>query len=318
MLENFKLSKYNLILEAKEPMLLPEFKGSMFRGGFGHTLRSVCCSAKGQDCKECLLKGKCPYAYIFETSPQEDARHFGGNKQVPRPYIFEPPMDGKREFKPGEKLGFGMILIGKAVDYLPYFIYTVKELGNVGITKRRHKYKLVDIIVVDELSGGVEKIYSSAEEMVYNRMFPITFGDCAKKAKNLDSSAVNLRFVSPVRIKCHGKYIVDELSFEALIQNLTIRINALNIFHCDGKWDDSLKNLRERAAKIKIVRNNLNWVGVKRFSNRQNKMDTLSGLMGEITYEGNLKEFLPLLMLGQFIHVGSDSVFGCGKYQIVV
>jgi CRISPR/Cas system endoribonuclease Cas6 (RAMP superfamily) len=42
------------------------------------------------------------------------------------------------------------------------------------------------------------------------------------------------------------------------------------------------------------------------------------GLIGSITYEGKFDKFLPLLKLGEFIHIGKNTTFGLGKYKINV
>ena len=42
----------------------------------------------------------------------------------------------------------------------------------------------------------------------------------------------------------------------------------------------------------------------------------LSGFVGEITFRGNLREFWPFLVLGQYVHVGDNAVFGRGWYRI--
>lgn len=316
MLKNFRLAKYKLVLEAKEPMLLPEYKGSMFRGGFGHTLKRVCCSIKDGDCLICMLKEKCPYAYIFETSPPESATHFGKNLAIPRPYLFEPDPERKRNYNAGEKLTFHMVLIGKAVDYLPYFIFTIKELGKIGITKRKHRYELTEILAVDELKEKSDLVYSSSNEIVQNKTLLINFDDCRKEAQQLPTENIKLKFLAPARIRYQGRYCTSNLPLVALIQSLTLRINALAVFHCGDKWDDTMRNLRESAASARVLQNSLAWFDVKRLSSRQQKTETLSGLVGSISYSGELAELLPFLVLGQFIHVGSDAVFGCGKYRI--
>jgi CRISPR/Cas system endoribonuclease Cas6 (RAMP superfamily) len=42
----------------------------------------------------------------------------------------------------------------------------------------------------------------------------------------------------------------------------------------------------------------------------------LGGLIGDITFEGNITPFLPFLTLGRYIHVGKGTSFGLGKYEI--
>ena len=61
---------------------------------------------------------------------------------APHPFILEPALDSQRTCKEGEGLSFGITLIGRAIDYLPYFIYTFEELGQIGIGKGRGKYEL--------------------------------------------------------------------------------------------------------------------------------------------------------------------------------
>jgi len=43
----------------------------------------------------------------------------------------------------------------------------------------------------------------------------------------------------------------------------------------------------------------------------------LGGFVGNITFEGDLKEFLPFVKLGEYIHIGKQTSFGLGKYEIV-
>jgi len=42
----------------------------------------------------------------------------------------------------------------------------------------------------------------------------------------------------------------------------------------------------------------------------------MDGVIGKVTYEGELSPFLPLLLLGQYTHVGKGCVFGLGKFVV--
>src|SRR3989338_3951739 len=105
--------KFVLTLNALDVINLPAYKGSTLRGGFGNA---------------------------FKTPPSENSEILRKYEKAPHPFIIEPPLEQKRLYNPGETLNFNLILIGKAIDYLPYFIYTFEELGKIGIGKGRGKY----------------------------------------------------------------------------------------------------------------------------------------------------------------------------------
>jgi len=43
----------------------------------------------------------------------------------------------------------------------------------------------------------------------------------------------------------------------------------------------------------------------------------MGGFIGLVTFQGNFKEFLPFVNLGEYIHVGKGTSFGLGKYEII-
>jgi hypothetical protein len=146
---------FSFSLEAKDTILLPSYKGSTLRGGFGNAFRRVVCALKKNDCLDCLLKEKCVYSYVFETPPPRDTKIMRKYKSAPHPFIIEPPPEKRHAYTQGERITFGLTLIGKAIDYLPYFIYTFDELGKVGLGKGRGKYFL-DRVSVSPLLPPLE------------------------------------------------------------------------------------------------------------------------------------------------------------------
>lgn len=312
----FKLAKYHITIKALEHMILSEFKGSMLRGGFGHAFKRICCASRERTCDGCLIGQSCPYAYVFETAPPEGAEHMAAHYKIPHPYIFEPPLDDKIMYDTGGLLDFHLILIGKGIDYLPYFIFAIRELGEIGITVRRHKFELVSIHAVDCLTNEETLVYSSSDNIVHAQKVSLTGLALMSEVKRYNPHQLALNFLTPTRVKYQGRYCFNEIPMAAIIQNLTLRLNALSYFHGSGIWDDSLKSLKELALDIAITKSYIKKRDVLRYSNRQGQKDSLSGIVGKVSYKGNFEHLLPVLSLGQFIHVGSDAVFGCGKYEI--
>ena len=71
------------------------------------------------------------------------------------------------------------------------------------------------------------------------------------------------------------------------------------------------------AERVETVRARAGWVDWKRYSRRQRRKMNLGGVVGEMTYRGDLEPFWPLLLLGQLVHVGKATVFGNGQYELV-
>lgn len=116
-------------LRAGDPLVLPPYKGSTLRGGFGAAFKEAVCVVEHRDCTSCLLRSRCAFPYVFDTPVPEEAERLRKYPAAPHPFIFLPPLEEKTLYKPGEELSFGLTLIGKGADFLPYFIYTFERLG---------------------------------------------------------------------------------------------------------------------------------------------------------------------------------------------
>jgi len=92
-----KLSKCRFTIKPQKELILPPYKGSTFRGGFGHAFRRAVCMRRKRECAECSLRNKCVYTYVFETSvPPEEGKQ--QERDVPHPFIIEPPIDERRHY----------------------------------------------------------------------------------------------------------------------------------------------------------------------------------------------------------------------------
>ncbi|MCS7214794.1 MAG: CRISPR system precrRNA processing endoribonuclease RAMP protein Cas6 [Thermodesulfovibrio sp.] len=317
--------KFKFIMEAIEEIHLPYYKGSAFRGGFGNVFRKITCILKKQDCTECLLKSRCIYAYVFETFPSSSAQIMNMQKyeKIPHPFVIEPPEINSKNsdskiYQPGSKFEFHLILIGKAIDYLPYFIYTFHELGKTGIGKGRGRYKILEIIKCKKDDGewiNEVSIFSHTKKMIKQTQSDTIY---IPEEFNISHSKYNLslRFVTPLRIK-YMRDLVTMPEFHILIRNLLRRLLLLYYFHCEGRepqWNH--KEIINHAESVVIESSKLKWFDWERYSSRQDTRMKLGGLMGSITYYGNIESFLPFIQAGEILHIGKNTSFGLGKYLI--
>ena len=129
---------YDFHCQFTTPALLPEFKGSMLRGAFGHALKKVVCALGRQHCDNCLLAPTCVYAFIFETNKTVPITNNGRprNSGPPLPFVLKPPLAPDRDYRPGDPLEFGLTLFGRANDFLPHIVYAVEQMGESGLGKK--------------------------------------------------------------------------------------------------------------------------------------------------------------------------------------
>jgi hypothetical protein len=123
MLGNFSCTRYRFVVRAQTALRLNAFAGSTLRGGFGHVFKRTVCIWPPGDCPRCLLRQTCSYPYVFETPPPPGSTKLRGLDQIPRPFVLEPP-EGERQYQPGEHFEFRLVLVGRSLDYLPYFVFT--------------------------------------------------------------------------------------------------------------------------------------------------------------------------------------------------
>ncbi len=308
-LQNFRLACYRIVLTAYSTIVMPPYAGSTLRGGFGHAFRKMVCTQGPIDCKDCTLKAVCPYPYIFETAPFEGAQQLRTYGDVPRPFVID-PLSTRGEYRRGQSFAFNLTLVGRAIDYLPYFLVSFRELGEIGIGKGRGRFQLTHV-----LTDGGEPVYDGDTQMVHNRNNTLSFDEIRGETTSLPTDTLTVRLLTPTRITHKGQ-ITDKLPFHLFWRRLIGRISALAYFHCGESLNLDFKGLIAQAETVETVESSLRWKDWTRYSSRQHQKMQLGGLVGSVTYAGDLGMFLPWIALGKFLHVGKNATFGLGKYRV--
>ena len=310
-----RIARYRFDLEAVDPLQLPAYKGSTLRGGFGHAFKKmVCAQADPHTCQPCMLANRCPYGYIFESTAPEGSMVFHDLRDVPIPFLIEPDADRKTSYQPGDRLSFTVMLFGQAIAYVPYFILAYQELGRMGIGQSRGRYVLQRLLAQQPWSQAQALVYDGVDVHTGTDL-SVAATELTERVASLSEDRVTLRFVTPTRIKHQGAY-VRNIEFHVLIRTLLRRISSLAYFHGGEPWTPDIHALIASAERIRTVGYSLQWVDWDRFSGRQQQRIDLGGFVGEGTYTGELEPFLPLLLMGELIHVGKATVFGHGQYWI--
>lgn len=315
--QNFTWAIFQFILQAKEHAFLPGYKGSMIRGGFGHSFRKVCCTVQNQECSSCILNKSCPYAYVFETPKLNGMALDHQADNLPHPFVIEPDCSEQTEFQASDELVFQLILIGKSIDFLPYFIYTFDQMGKIGLGRNRHRFELTAVYAFDDLPGQSQTLIYDHQSQILTGNYKVwELNELFSLNPESNFSKIKIKFVTPTRILQTNK-LVSRVPFELFIRNLLRRISLLGKIHCESSWDLPYGEIIEQATNsVHLLDNQLTWHSMERYSNRQGKKMNIGGFEGTVIYEGQFRSFLPLIILGQFTHVGKNTTFGLGKYVL--
>lgn len=301
--------KFNLI--AKEAIQLPSFHGSTFRGAFGNVLKNLVCIRKDRECTKCMIKTSCTYSFIFES-----AVYFQDTKPtpaggIPKPFVLEPPL-GKDSYSAGDCIDLGLVLIGHGIDYLPYFLAVIERMGQVGIGRDRGRY--VVNTITDTYSNEI--LYEHKEGDIDGQLVRHNLDFFRQKAKQwVKPESCRIYLITPLRVKTGGKY-TDSLTFETFIRVLLRRITYLEDYFWNERTEFDYRAMIDATCNIKITSSQLQWNDWERFSRRQGMMMKLGGLIGELDLQGNLEPFLPILLMGQELHIGKNTTFGLGQYKL--
>lgn len=396
----FSIAHLRLHLVPEAELRLPAHnKGNSLRGGFGNAFRKLVCVDLRWECAECSLRFQCPYTKVFNPFIPPDAPQFTGNQNIPRPFVFKPPLSEQTRYAPDEPLVFELVLIGQAIDYLPYFVVAFRELGVIGFGLNRARVRLERVeallpvggrepvsgsrypiagsqmprtVSTGDLSPATPYAYATVYEAATNVVRPpapmemlvsgsrysvagtpyevpggpypvsgrrgpavdrqVDETDTSDPVPHTDyrlpdtddrlpaPEYVQLEFLTPTTLKVgstaeRAGAIVHRPEFHHILKRLRDRINALSTFYGDGPLSLDFKELGEAAEQIETVDDQTRWMERSRVARREFAHD-LSGFVGAIAFRGPLAPFLPLLQVGEYVHVGKNTVFGNGWYRI--
>jgi len=306
------LYKFKFTIQVLEDMHLPEYKGSMFRGAFGWAFRRAVCVTRRPTCENCIIKENCSYFKVFETEIAENTIHFlNGVKKVPHPFIIEPPLDEKRDYKKGDLLEVGLTLFGNSVKQFAFYVYTFQQMGEQGIGYKRGKFKLLSVSNLD-FEEKETTIFTEASGKLKTNYSEINERKILSDVKNTIEK-ITLNFVTPFRLQFGGKVFQnsEKLNTQIVLSSLQRRVISVSHLFCENNVEDFIDI---DFSGIRIIENNLEYKSVERYSNRQKKKMEMGGFIGEITFAGDIQKVIPIIYLCKELNVGKNTAFGLGKY----
>ncbi|MFQ5741516.1 MAG: CRISPR system precrRNA processing endoribonuclease RAMP protein Cas6 [Acidobacteriota bacterium] len=220
----------------------------------------------------------------------------------------------RRDLSPGHRFLFETVLLGRACDYIQDLVEAICGVGRRGVGQGKGQFRLLgaEIVGVDGERASIDWRESDAAPVPG----PLRATEILQGCESLEAGRVRLLFDTPIRLKYRGHF-TDRPDFHILIRRLLQRFEELSRFHHGIPLKLEKKRLAAEAGRVQLVRCDCAWYDPERYSSRQQTRMKFGGLVGEVVYEGVLTPFMPLLILGQWTHVGKLTSFGLGKYRIM-
>jgi hypothetical protein len=305
MLPTFSL---DLVFNAIDPVEMPPFSGSIWRGAFGYALKRVACVMRLRPCEGCPLEYSCVYTQLFDTRPVRGQGLFGRVSRAPHPFAIAPAVE-RASLLPGEQFGLRVTLIGHAARWMPVALRAYEEAAARGIGPGRGRLILAEARDVD---GQIA--WRPGEPLVSSAATPAQLPPLPRQ--------VRLSIRTPLRLRRSGRLVgPTEFTAADLAMAGARRASELCEHYGSGPITANFKDLKGVAGRVTIIRRNLEWREYHRYSARQHQRLAMGGIVGDADLDlapagGGAAELWPFLMLGTAIGAGKGTTVGFGAYQI--
>ncbi len=208
----------------------------------------------------------------------------------PKPFVILPPLDSRENYPKGHQFHCELTLFGEAIQHYAIAQAAIEYLGmQMGLGYEQGKYKVINIV---QSNYSPENI----------------------KINSKDNSTIKLCLPTRLRLKENNKLQRHPPTFSLFCARLLGRLKTLETAYAGTQSD--YQELIHSAKDIKMGNTSTKWDDWDRFSGSQRKWMKFGGLMGEISYKGDLQPFMDVLSLGEWIHIGNKTSFGLGKYKM--
>ena len=303
----FPLQTLRFTIRARQTILLPHFPGSALRSLFGDPLKRIACLlAEKVACDSCLIRKACAYAYLFETSIENQDKD---KEDFPRPYVINPSPVPDGGISRGNCYQFEIVLIGNSVNFARFVIDAIRIAGEVdGLGSKRGKFDLLTVASISQ----------SGEQIIYPGILKYVPDDRGQNRYISICSEIDISFETPFRTKVNKRYLNKPPSFQILIKRIRDRVTDLWKGYCSDTTINFPEDLLEKAAQIELIDSNMFWKDPERdrYSTLQGDYMKTGGMVDGATYQGDITPFLQLLRLAERINVGKLSTMGLGKIHL--
>lgn len=206
----------------------------------------------------------------------------------------------------------GLLVFGRGLDYLPYFVHAFEQAGRHGIGSQRQVFELAEVWQASRPDGEYwSQIYEAGGSLKKDVPAPLPVPPVPETIKVV--------LHTPLRLQ-RDKHLVTPSTFRFAdhMGSVTRRISMLSYFHTANPLEADFVQLKEIAQSIEVINPRLRWFEWTRYSSRQQSSMEMGGMVGEYSIRASqMASLWPLLWLGQWTLAGKGVAMGMGRYSLV-
>jgi hypothetical protein len=329
-LDALPLVRLRFELESLQTREVPAHKGDVLRMALLWCLSEFWCSEPTRCRNGCQHPTTCMFGRLCQPAVDPawsvSIRRLMGDAPPPAYAIWD-LRDRRMTIQQGEAWAFELTWIGAtALQQLPAIVAAVQQGAEAGMGRTRWRNRLVRVSALrpaqtDTEIAGME-LYHGDRTLIWKAStLPDVMFDHAQArswAVQWDApvTALQLDFVSPVKLKEREKW-VETPEFSAIARALIRRLRILSEVYGDGEWPHAEYGpLLDLADSVRLEHHETHWMDYARHS-KQSGTYQVEGFVGPAWY--TVKDFrplLPVLWLGQWLHIGKSYVIGSGRYKL--
>jgi len=269
---------------------------------FEEAFRQAACCGGGL-IGPCTSENGCPYHLTFSQPLSADPAALKRYQKPSLPFVFqlqllpEPPNEG-------DTVELGLVLTGSAVNLVTDYLAALEGMLRIPAFRRRFTAALIKVE-----SAGYDRcrtlVMTPGKGMAMDRVTTLSLQGLRESAV-LAPDAVTVTVVTPMRIMAEGRPL-REFSFSPFIRALFRRVSAMAYYYGGSEAELDFKWLAEQSRSVACADADFQWIEWG---------GSWSGLVGSATFTGNMTEYHPFLLAGEYLHVGKGATFGLGRYAV--
>lgn len=268
----------------------PHFEESFRRAAGCGGVSGIC--GRGDDC---------PCRQTFSQDLSADPAALKRFQKPSLPFVFQIPLLPPSPNE-GRTVELGLVLAGSALNFVSVYVAALEGMFRSPGLRRGVPVSLIKAESAGY--GGNRNLVMSPGQGVATELLATLSLQGLRESSLLPPDLVTVNIVTPMRIMAEGRPL-RELSFSPFIRALFRRVSAMAYYYGGSEAGLDYKWLAEQSRLVKCAAAGLQWV--EWGGNR-------SGLVGRVTFTGDLTEYHPFLLAGEYLNVGKGATFGLGRF----